>query len=100
MMNFDEAKAHASYLWTDAFHAGTVLKGLKGKGNSLNLTPDHIKDTPEWKLAKARSDAATIALQQFNQWFTRKFKAELAAERNSKRYAALNDNAELVNNAP
>lgn len=85
-MDYTEAKAHAAYLWADARHAGTVLKGLKGKANSMNLTPDHIKDTPEWKLAKARSDAATIALQQFNQWFTRNFKTDIAKDR-AKRYA-------------
>jgi hypothetical protein len=51
----------------------------------MGLTPDHVRATPEWRAAKARSKAAFAALQAFNIVFTRMFAKELRAQRAARR---------------
>lgn len=50
----------------------------------MGLTPDTIKITPEWKEAKENFDKSWKYLRDFNGWFTKKFKEEIAAERKNR----------------
>lgn len=52
--------------------------------NELGLIPDHIRDTEEYKSAKDKYDMLFNSLRQFNQWFTKEFKKEYAADRRNR----------------
>lgn len=53
----------------------------------MGLTPDHLKQTPEWQHAKAECDKAFEALRRFNRVFVKRFRREIQAERR-KRFPA------------
>ena len=48
------------------------------------LTPDAVKETPEWRAAKASVDKAFARLRAFNAVFVKKFAKELRAERSER----------------
>lgn len=62
---------------------GDVLKHiLKDVPRSnMGLTPDHIRATKPYQIAKSNYDRAFAELQRMNQWFTRTYKAEYRADR-------------------
>lgn len=47
----------------------------------MGLTPDHIKFSPEYREVKENFDKSWKYMRDFNGWFTKKFKKEIAAER-------------------
>lgn len=50
----------------------------------MGLTPDSVKNTTEWLLAKRAFDAAFHAEREFNSWFVKAFRAEYMAERRQR----------------
>jgi hypothetical protein len=48
------------------------------------LTPDTVKEAPEWRAAKARVDKAFARLRSFNATFVKRFAKELRAERSER----------------
>lgn len=53
--------------------------------NSIGITPDDVKASPEFRAAKAAYDAAFQGLRNFNSAFTKAFGNELRAHRLSQR---------------
>ena len=53
----------------------------------MGLTPDFVKANADWQLAKAKADTLFQALRQFNAYYVRTFKKELAADRKARRYS-------------
>jgi hypothetical protein len=65
--------------------ASQALRAIPGIGSGpMGLTPDAVKATPEYREAKARSDATFAALRNFNGKFVKLFAAEIKAERRAK----------------
>lgn len=60
-------------------HLNTFPKGEMG------LTPDDVKASAEWKCAKLSFDVSFQNLRNFNQYYTKQFKRELAQMRDEKR---------------
>lgn len=83
---FDEAKARAEELWQADKDAGRALKAMSG-GGAFGLTPDQVKATPEWRQAKAAHESARANLRDYNDWYTKTFKKEIAADRRTARPA-------------
>lgn len=52
----------------------------------MGLTPDVVKESPEWKRAKADFENSFAKLREFNSWYVKTFKKEIAAAR-AARYA-------------
>jgi hypothetical protein len=80
---FAEAKAEQARLEQEMSAAEGVLKTFPR--GAMGLTPDHVRATPEWQAAKARSSKAFKALQDFNTDFVSTFAKELRAERDERR---------------
>lgn len=65
--------------------AGKALKAFDSYGKTeMGLTPDHVKAMPEWQQAKQEYDLAFTQLRDFNCWYVKTFKKEIAAERKEK----------------
>lgn len=62
---------------------------LGGVVPPMNLTPDAVRLAPEYRAAKAASDAAWERVRGFNATFSRVYKAEIAADRDNRRRAIL-----------
>lgn len=63
-----------------------VLKAVSGdERGPMGLTPDHIKQTVDWKVAFQSERIAFRAMADFNKWFSREFKKEIRNERNLAR---------------
>ena len=80
---FEEAKIIAAALYAVVDQASAALQVFP-KG-PMGLTPDAVKFSPEFQLAKKNYDIAFQALRKFNAEYTKQFKQELAAERAQKR---------------
>lgn len=50
----------------------------------MGMTPDHVKAVPEWQQAKKDFDQAFAQLRNFNGWYVKTFKKEIAQERKEK----------------
>tara|TARA_R110000822_G_scaffold301108_3_gene424824 strand:- start:817 stop:1116 length:300 start_codon:yes stop_codon:yes gene_type:complete len=78
-LNFESAKNYQLNLERKLNEIGNKLskypKGIMG------LTPDHIKQTEEWKSNKKDFETAFFKLRTFNSYFTKQYKKERAAER-------------------
>jgi hypothetical protein len=76
--------------WLDARMnaASDALKAVPGVGaGAMGLTPDDVKQSTEYRRAKACFDAAFTRMRDFNKGFVKTFKVELAADRAAKRSA-------------
>ena len=82
-MTYSEAKQWRDRYEADCRAASLVLDHF-AKG-ALGLTPDEVKATPAWREAKADFDCVFAQLQLFNQWFVRKFKRQIQADRRGKK---------------
>lgn len=82
--DYVKAKARRDELEAEADSTGRALKALSG-GGPMGKTPDAVRAKPEWKKAKAASDAAFKALQAFNTVFVKRFKKEIAQDRQRRR---------------
>lgn len=78
--DYAQAKKVRDQLEAEVDATGSALKALSG-GGLMNLTPDHVRKSPEWLEAKREAGAALAALQAFNTGFVRRFKKEIAADR-------------------
>ena len=81
-MTYSEAKRSRDWHEADCRAASLVLDHF-AKG-ALGLTPDAIRATPAWREAKADYDRHFAQLQAFNQWFVKKFKRQIQAERQAR----------------
>lgn len=52
---------------------------------SMGLTPDHVKESPEFQQAKRSFDASFRRLRDFNALFLKKFKKQYRAYMSEKR---------------
>jgi hypothetical protein len=85
-MSYEEAKAHGAKLENAVAEASNALRAIPGLGSGrMGLTPDAIKSTPEFKVAKDNYNRAFTALRKFNQGFIKEFKKEILADRDAKR---------------
>jgi len=84
-MTYAKYKQQAAQLDISVSEASKALKQFPR--GAMGLTPDAVKATPEWKIAKQRYDLAFHCSRKFNSWFTKAYKKELAAERNERRAA-------------
>ena len=84
-MTFEEAKLHKQKLEDKNKMDSNKLKEFDnlGKG-AMNMTPDHVKEMPEWKLAKRNFQTSFNQLREFNGWYVKSFKKELLAERRNR----------------
>lgn len=88
-MSYAQAKARHAQLHAEYERTGRALKALSG-GGPMGLTPAAVRATPEWQNAKHAADAAFAALRAFNEEYTRRFKREIAQDRDARR-AGLGD---------
>lgn len=89
-MNYQDSMVYKATLERKHDEAANDLKSLVGnERGAFNLTPDSIKQTPEWKSAYQKERAAFNAMRDFNMHMARNFKKELRAERDAKRQAKL-----------
>lgn len=90
--NYQEAKARRADLDTAARTTGEALRAFPGAGSGpMGLTPDAVKFSPQYKAAKLAYVQAFAALRDFNHWFTKTFKKEIAQERARSRASRGND---------
>lgn len=79
-VDYAQAKERHAQLQAEYERTGRVLQALSGGGH-MGMTPDHVRATPEWKVAKGDAAAAFAALRAFNEVFVPRFKREIAQER-------------------
>ena len=81
-MKYHEAKQardrHEAYCRADSLVLDHFAKGFMG------LTPDEVKGTLAWRAAKDDFDRHFAQLRAFNQWFVKKFKRQIQAERSAR----------------
>ncbi|PGT89852.1 hypothetical protein [Bacillus thuringiensis] len=82
-MTYEEAKAHNRKLDEEYDNASKNIR--KFERNAMGLTPDHVRETQEWKDADKRERLAFANLRKFNAWFLKEFKKEYLTERGNKR---------------
>lgn len=82
-LGFENAQKIAASLDADLNAAGEALEPFPRLPNGL--TPDHVKQTPEWQAAKSAFDRAFSKVRAFNALYTKKFKKELAKVRSEAR---------------
>lgn len=77
--------------------ASESLRGIDGIGSGLfGLTPDHVKQSPEFRRANGEYQAAFKALRELNGRNVKRFKAELARERQERREAILAESGRAI----
>jgi hypothetical protein len=81
-MTFEEAKTHQQKLdekcSIDSAKLNTFPK------NEIGLTPDLVRETPDFQQAKKAFEKSFAELRNFNKWYSKEFKKELAAERKNR----------------
>lgn len=70
-MTYEEAKAHKQKLNEEVDRYSKILNSFE-KGN-IGLTPDHIKESPEYKEADKAFKIAFSNLRDFNAWYVKEF---------------------------
>lgn len=81
-MTYQEAKEMKIQLENiNQVHSDELKKFEK---NSMGFTPDHIRNTPDFRKAKNDYDRSFIELRNFNGWFMKAFKKEYAADRRNR----------------
>lgn len=78
-MTYAEAKQMQETLWQRMTSLGENLNTFP-KG-PMGLTPDTVKASPEFKLAKRNFNQAFEQLRMFNKFYLKTFKAEIKADR-------------------
>lgn len=86
MHNFQEAKETRNDLEAAYSLASKQLKEFLSiyPATPIGLTPDYVKEMPEYKTLKESVDHAFSKLQSYNQGFVKKYKKELAQERKNR----------------
>lgn len=90
---FQQAKIEEAKVEREMSEAEQALKfitadvaqrlGVPERGPT-GLTPDIVKEAPEWRAAKARVDKAFARLRSFNATFVKRFAKELRTERSER----------------
>jgi len=84
-MTYTEAKIYREALYQAHDITARDLRALSsGKRGPMGLTPDHIKQTPEWKSAYRRERQAFERLRNHNAYMAKAFKKEMREERKAK----------------
>jgi hypothetical protein len=87
---FEQAKIEEAKVEREMSEAGEALKSITAElaqrfgvpeHGPMGLTPDIVRETPEWRAAKTRVDEAFAQLRAFNATFVKRFAKELRAER-------------------
>lgn len=84
-MTYAEAKLIAAALDAEVSRAGAAMDVFPR--GPMGLTPDSVKATVEWKIAKHQFDAAFAKLRNFNGAFVKAFAKEMRDERRARRAA-------------
>ena len=84
MSTYEQAKAHQDSLYALLNAKDSALQEFP-KG-AMGLTPDSVKASREFKLAKAEYEIAFQAVRKFNAVFTKQYRKEIQAAR-MERYA-------------
>ena len=81
-MSYENAKLVKDAAWDSNRLASEKLRAIPGiSSGPFGTTPDHVKETPEYKEAMANFDRTFKNMREINQWFNRVFKKEIRAER-------------------
>jgi hypothetical protein len=80
---FKAARQKQDQLEAESKRTGKIMDSFP-KG-PMNLTPDHVRATPEWQAAKSAADRAFQAFRNFNGMMVKAFPNELKAERLARR---------------
>lgn len=83
-MDYESAKNIRDYYQKQLDLRDKELKKICGN-NEGGLTPDHIKESSEYKVAKALFDLAFKELRDFNAKFVKNYKKEIRKELVEKR---------------
>lgn len=83
LASFKAARQKQDQLEAESTRTGRVMDSFP-KG-PMNLTPDSVRASPEWKAAKAASDKAFQDYRNFNGMMVKAFPNELKVERDAKR---------------
>ena len=81
-MNYQDAKVRKQEL--DEINNEHSDKLNTFEENSMGLTPDHIRETPEYQKAKQDFDRSFAELRNFNGWFVKTFKKEIQSDRRDR----------------
>lgn len=77
--------------------ASKAWNSIPGIGSGImGLTPDSVKQSPEYRQAAAECKAAHKALGELNGRNVKRFKAELARERQERREAMLAERGRAI----
>jgi hypothetical protein len=82
-MTYAEAKEKKNALEAEAEKHSKTLKGLSG-GGAFNMTPEHVKTSPEYRKASSDYAATHAALRSHNEYFLKTFAKEYKAERSAR----------------
>lgn len=82
LIDYQSAKVIRDKLDAEVKHTSEILRAFPR--GPMNLTPDHVRATPEWRAAREASDHALSKLKRFNGVFVKRFGSEIRAERNLK----------------
>jgi hypothetical protein len=71
-VNYEEAKAHKQKLNEEVDKYSKILNSFE-KG-VMGLTPDHIRESAEYKEADSSFKIAFSNLRNFNEWYIKEFR--------------------------
>ncbi len=87
-MNYEEAKTMRDARDAETVAASQALRAVPGiSSGAMGLTPDHVKASLDYRVARLRYDTARERLRKFNVLFQRAFKKEIARDRTRDRAA-------------
>jgi hypothetical protein len=79
---FDEAKAERALIEKELAAAEAAMRAFPR--GAMNLPPESVRLSPEYRAAKARTDKAFARLRAFNAVYVKRFAKELRAERSKR----------------
>ena len=82
-ITFDQALAHKQELEATADYYSLELRKFPKLKNGM--TPDDVKNSNDYKLAKLNYDAAAISLREYNSWFLKNFDSDYRTWRRKNR---------------
>ena len=92
-MTFEDAMVEKAIREWAHESAANDLKAVSGDVRGpMGLTPDSIKQSPEWQHAFKIERNAFAAMRKFNLWVTKTYKKELKDLRDKQRNDKLNTN--------
>lgn len=88
-MTFEQFQQESERLRGAMYAASAALNAIPGVSSGPNgLTPDTVKESQRYRAARREFDCALRALQAFNARHLKRFKHELAQDRQARREAA------------